>query len=350
VLATLTRHEEDHPARRPRGPRGVRRHEGQEALSHTLFCSATAWDRYGDDWSSASPGLRPLLLPAEGRLGPDDLAAIDIAVFSQDLWVEGRGRPFFGALLTAPNVRWLHMFSAGLDDPVFDGLLQRGVRVSGSAGSSATPIAHTVMLHALALCRNTRAYSAAQSGAVWQGRDALDLEGRRMCIVGMGSIGREVARIAPHFGIEVTGVRRTPDGSEPCPTHPVTELHALLPAVDDLVLTAALTPDSRGLIGAQELALLPRGSHVINVGRGELVDEPALVESLQRGHVGGAALDVFAVEPLDAESPLWHMPHVIVTPHTAGRTPISAHRAAEVFTDNLGRFARGEPLRNERTI
>jgi phosphoglycerate dehydrogenase-like enzyme len=206
------------------------------------------------------------------------------------------------------------------------------------------------MLHTLALCRNTRAYAEAQSSAVWQGLDALDLEGRQMCIVGMGSIGREVARIAPHFGIEVTGVRRTPDGTEPCRTFPVSDLHRLLPSVDDLVLTAALTPDSRGLLGARELALLPRGAHVINVGRGELVDEPALVTALESGHVGGAALDVFAVEPLETESPLWRLPNVIVTPHTAGRTPISAHRAAEIFTDNLGRFARGEPLRNERTL
>lgn len=349
MLATLICHEEAHPARRTRGPRGVRRHEGQEVLSHTLFCSATAWERYGDEWSAASPNLRPLLLPDEGRLTDDELATIDLAVFSQDLWVQGRGRPFFGALLNAPNVQWLHMFSAGLDDPVFDGLLQRGVRLSGSAGSSATPIAHTVMLHALALCRTTRAYSDAQSDARWEGLDALDLEGRRMCIAGMGSIGREVARLAPHFGVDVIGVRRTPDGHEPCPTHPVSRLHDLLPIVDDLVLTAALTPDSRGLIGATELALLPRGAHVINVGRGELVDEPTLVAALQDGHVGGAALDVFAVEPLPAESPLWRLPNVIVTPHTAGRTAMSAHRAAQIFTENLGRFARGESLRNERT-
>ena len=290
-----------------------------------------------------------MLLPDDRRLAADELASIDIAVFSQDLWVEGRGRPFFGALLTAPAVRWLHMFSAGLDDPVFDGLLQRGVRLSGSAGSSATPIAHTVVLHALALCRATRAYADAQSDARWHGLDALDLEGRRMCIVGMGSIGREVARLAPHFGIDVIGVRRTPDGHEPCPTHAVDRLHELLPSVDDLVLTAALTPDSRGLIGSTELALLPRGAHVINVGRGELIDEPALIAAMQTGHLGGAALDVFAVEPLPAESPLWRLPNVIVTPHTAGRTALSAHRAAEIFTDNLGRFTRGEALRNERT-
>ena len=115
---------------------------------------------------------------------------------------------------------------------------------------------------------------------------------------------------------------------------------------DDLVLTAPLTPDTRGIIGAAELAMLPQGAHVVNVGRGELVDEPALVAALQAGHLGGAALDVFVVEPLPDASPLWDLPNVIVTPHSAGTTPLSAMRAAEIFADNLLRFTEGRPLRN----
>ena len=101
-------------------------------------------------------------------------------------------------------------------------------------------------------------------------------------------------------------------------------LHELLPLIDDLVLTAPLTADTRGIIGQRELSLLPRGAHVVNVGRGELIDEVALVASLQSGHVGGAALDVFVVEPLPTESPLWDMPNVIVTPHSAGGSPLAA--------------------------
>jgi phosphoglycerate dehydrogenase-like enzyme len=120
----------------------------------------------------------------------------------------------------------------------------------------------------------------------------------------------------------------------------------LLPQVDDLVLAAPLNDETRGLIGAPELALLPIGAHVINVGRGELVDEAALVEALQSGHLGGAALDVFAVEPLPADSPLWDLPNVIVTPHSAGTTELSAQRAADIFADNLRRFSSGRPLRN----
>ncbi|MFZ9629247.1 MAG: D-2-hydroxyacid dehydrogenase [Ilumatobacteraceae bacterium] len=339
--------EEARAARRPR--RSDRRggEEGSEVLSLTLFCSATAAQRYGVDWLQVVPDLQVVTLPDEGRLDDDTLASIDLAVFSTDLWTSGRGRRFFGTALAAPRLRWLHMFSAGLDDPVFDQLARRGVRVTGSAGSSAVAIAHTVMLHALALCRNTGAHAADQAARRWAPVDHLDLEGRTMCVIGMGNIGSEVARLATAFGVRVIGVRRTPTGHEPCPTYSVDHLHRLLPEVDDLVLAAALNDDSRQLIGAAELALLRPGAHVINVGRGDLLDEPALVDTLRSGHLHGAALDVFATEPLPDDSPLWDMDNVLVTPHSAGRTPLSQDRAAAAFTDNLGRWVRGEPLRNE---
>jgi glyoxylate/hydroxypyruvate reductase A len=141
-------------------------------------------------------------------------------------------------------------------------------------------------------------------------------------------------------------MRRTPTGDEPCTTWPISRLHELLPQVDDLVLTAPLTDETRGIVGAAELALLPRGAHVVNVGRGELLDEDALVAALQSGHLGGAALDVFVVEPLPADNPLWDLPNVIVTPHSAGTTDLSAQRAADIFADNLRRFSSGRPLRN----
>ncbi len=145
------------------------------------------------------------------------------------------------------------------------------------------------------------------------------------------------------------GLRRSPCGDEPCETWPTSRLHELLPLVDDLVLTAPLTDETRNIIGATELALLPRGAHVINVGRGQLIDESALVEALQSGQIGGAALDVFVVEPLPSGNPLWDMPNVIVTPHSAGGTPLATQRAADVFAENLGRYLRAEPLINEVT-
>lgn len=276
----------------------------------------------------------------------EEIEQIDLAVFSADLWQEQRGGSFMKVLLQAPNAKWLHMFSAGLDDPVFAALTQRGMTVTHSAGSSAVPIAHTVIMHVISLCREARAFAVAQTQQRWDNRDTVDVEGRRMGIVGLGSIGTEVARLATHFGISVTGLRRTPTGDEPCLTWPIQRLHELLPHIDDLVLTAPHNDQTRGIIGAAELALLPRGAHIVNVGRGELIDEHALVAALQSGHIGGAALDVFSVEPLPPTSPLWGLPNVIITPHSAGTTPLAAHRAAEVFLDNLRRFTEGSTLRN----
>ena len=271
---------------------------------------------------------------------------MDLAVFSADLWTEHRGDSFMKVALQAPNLRWLHMFSAGLDHPVFRELTNRGITVTHSAGSSATPIAHTVIMQIIAMCREMRALSIAQSNHEWAEKDVVDVEGRRLGIVGLGSIGAEVARLAAHFGMHVIGVRRTPTGAEPCATWPTSRLHELLPQIDDLVLTAPLTAETRGIIGGRELALLPRGAHVVNVGRGELIDESALIAALRSGHVGAAALDVFVVEPLPAESELWDLPNVIITPHSSGATALSGDRAATIFADNLCRFVAGEPLRN----
>jgi phosphoglycerate dehydrogenase-like enzyme len=163
----------------------------------------------------------------------------------------------------------------------------------------------------------------------------------------MGPIGLEAARLCAEFGMRPIGMRRTVQGDEPCETWTFARLDELLSTVDDLVLALPLTPDTNGLIGARELALLRPGARLVNVGRGELIDEDALVDALRRGHLAGAALDVFVTEPLPAEHPLWDLPNVIVTPHIAGATPLADDRAAAIFVDNLGRYLRGEPLRNE---
>jgi phosphoglycerate dehydrogenase-like enzyme len=311
-----------------------------------VFCSDTALLLYGDVWRSIDPTLQFLELPRDRMVTSDEIERVDLAVFSPDLWREDRGASFMKVLLQAPNATWLHMFAAGLDNPVFVELGRRGITVTHSAGSSAVPIAHTVMMHVIALCREARTFGLAQSERRWANSGTLDVEGRRMGIIGLGAIGSEVARLAPHFGIDVIGMRRTPAGDEPCATWPITRLHELLAQIDDLVLTAPLTDETRGLIGAAELAMLPAGAHVVNVGRGELVDEAALVAALQSGHLGGAALDVFEVEPLPAESPLWDLRNVTITPHSAGTTDLSAQRAADIFADNLRRFVAGRALRN----
>lgn len=297
-------------------------------------------------WRRVVPDLRTVVLPREGRVPDPDIAAIDVAVFSADLWTEGRGPSFMKVALQAPALQWLHMFSAGLDDPVFDQFRERGVKVTHSAGSSATPIAHTVMMQLVAMCRNGRQLAVAQSNRDWLDVDVVDVEGRTVGIIGFGAIGAEVARLAAAFGMHPIGMRRSPRGDEPCPVWATDRLHELLRIADDIVLCAPLNESTNGMIGAAELALLRPGTHLVNVGRGQLIDEPALVDALTTGRLAAAALDVFAVEPLPIDSPLWTLPNVIVTPHTAGATPLAAERAAEVFLRNLTRWAQGEQLLN----
>jgi len=281
-------------------------------------------------------------VPTAGHVGDADLARINLAVFTPDAWVGGLGAPFFGALLRAPNARWLHMFAAGTDNPVFAQLMRQGVRLTNSAGSSATPIAHTVIMHTIALCRDARTFAIAQHEHRWAERNAVDVEGRTMGIVGLGSIGSEVARLAQHFGIRVIGMRRTPRGDEPCETWPTSRLHELLPLVDDLVLTAPLTDETHEIISARELALLRPGAHLVNIGRGQLIDEPALIAALQSGHLGGAALDVTDPEPLPMEHPLYSFANVIITPHIASASTQTRGRMAEFAAKNIIAVLKGE--------
>lgn len=314
------------------------------AMPGAILVSAEVAERFGDAVRAAAPG-RPLAV-LRGDEVDGDPGEVEVAFFSGDLFPDG-SRALARALHRAPGLRWLHTFAAGVDHPFFQRLLARGVRVSTSSGAAAVPIAHTVALYLLALSRDLPGWARDQAARRWSPRDVEDLAGRRLVVLGLGPIGLEVARLARALRMEVTGVRRTPRGDEPCETWPLARLDELLPAAEWLVLALPLADETRHLLCARRLALLPRGARVINVGRGALVDEAALAAALESGHVAGAGLDVFEVEPLPPGSPLWSHPRVIVTPHSSGATPGNDVRAAQAFVENLGRFARGEPLRNE---
>ena len=300
--------------------------------------------RFGEALRRAAPG-RPLAVLRGAQLEGEP-GAVEVAFFSGDLFPE-RARDLARVLHQAPALRWFHSFAAGVDHPWFQGFLARGVRVTTSSGASAVPIAQTVMLYVLALSRDLPGWLAEQAARRWSPRPIEDVSGQVLAVAGLGPIGLEVARLAAAFGMRVVGFRRAPRGDEPCETHALAELDAFLPEADWLVLALPLADETRHLLGARRLALLPPRARVINVGRGALVDEAALAAALAEGRLGGAALDVFEVEPLPAESPLWSLPNVIVTPHSSGTNPGNHLRAAEIFLDNLGRYERGEPLRNE---
>jgi phosphoglycerate dehydrogenase-like enzyme len=323
-----------------------------------LLLSARVHDRFGESLAAAARDggleLRPILLPVDpdARLDPAQCERIEAAFFSVDLMPAG-SRGFFAAALSAPRLRWLQTFNAGVDHPIFARFPERGVRLTTAAGAAAEPIAQTALAGILMLARGFPHWLDAQRRAEWQPHPAnalpRDLAGQSLVVFGLGAIGRELARLARAVGLYVIGVRRSPA----LPDDPIDELHGperlreLLPRADWLAITCPLTPETRGAIDAAALALLPAGARLVNVARGGIVDEVALCESLRAGRLAGAYLDVFASEPLPAESPLWTAPNAIVTPHNSAATRGAEARQLAIFLDNLARFGRGEPLRNE---
>lgn len=298
--------------------------------------------------------LELLVLPPdrEQRLPQAECERAEIAFFSSDVFPEF-SRQFFSAVRKAPQLKWLHVFNAGVDHPIYAEMLARGVRLTTSSGSTAEPIAQTAIAGLLMLARNFPRWLAAQRRHEWDPMRApdlpRDLRGQTVLILGLGSIGREIARLAHALGLYVIGVRRSarqPD--DPVDeVHPPSRLPELLPSSDWLVIACPLTRETRGLVNAALLAKLPQGARVINVARGEIVDEAALVSALASRHLAGAYLDVFEREPLPADSPLWDMPNVLISPHNSAAAAGNDDRVYRIFLENLRRWHRGQPLVNE---
>ena len=285
----------------------------------------------------------PLLVDGDRAVDPD---TIDVACLSGDAWPD-LIEPFMRAAVDAPNLRWFHSFSAGVDHPVFASFVRRGVALTNSPGASARPIAHSVIMMLLALSRDLPGWVRAQDGRRWEQHFFDDIDGTVLGVVGMGAIGQEIGRAAQGLGIDVIGCRRTPRADDPWPT--VASVAELAPQVDWLVLAAPHTAETRHMVNGAVLASMRPTARLINVGRGELVDEDALLVALREGVIAGAALDVFATEPLPPEHPLWSMPNVIVVPHSTGRSSGSDRRAIGIFFDNLARFEAGEPFTHQIT-
>jgi phosphoglycerate dehydrogenase-like enzyme len=274
-----------------------------------------------------------------------DLAFVsrDVTGSSTKYDVKPATQAFYDAMLASTDLRWVHVHSAGIDRPVYMQLQSRGVRVTPSVGANAVVVAQAVLSGLLALSRRLPLLMQAQRQRDWQPLhgDLLprDLAGQRMTIVGWGGIGQTLARYAQMLDMQVSVARHSGAAIEGVSnTVSYTQLHEVLPRTDWLVLACPLTEQTRGLVSAAHLAVLPQGAHLINVSRGEVVDELALIAALQSGHLAGAYLDVFALEPLPAASPLWEMPQVIVTPHCAGFSDGNAQRVTQMFLDQLRRM------------
>jgi D-2-hydroxyacid dehydrogenase (NADP+) len=301
--------------------------------------------------------VRVLHLPDDptARLSAEQLAQIQVAYLTRDVRFSDHYATFGDTVSAAPNLKWVHFSSTGIDQhPWLNGLIERGVKLTSSAGTNGEPVGQTAICGMLMLARRFPQWIESQRRHAWEpirGKDApSDLRGQTVAIVGLGTIGGTVARFCQAIGMHVIGVRRSPKQ----PGDPVDEMHgiagfpSLMPRCDWVVLACPLTSETRHLLNAQTLAALPKGAHVVNVARGGVADEPALIDALKSGHLGGAYLDVFAKEPLPADSPLWDMPNVICTPHNAQASAGNDGRAFDVFTTNFARWLRGEGMVNER--
>ncbi len=249
----------------------------------------------------------------------------------------------------APKLRWLQLTSAGLDRAARSGLLESDIMVTSASGLHATPIGEYVLAVMLMFCKQAHTFVRAQDRKEWIRFMPQELYGKTVGVVGMGHIGTEVARLSKAFGCRVLAIRRSVTertDSELAELMPPSELPALLAESDFVVLAMPLTEETRHLIGEAELQTMKSTAVLINIARGPVVDQDALIQALKSGEIAGAGLDVFDPEPLSPDSELWDMENVIMSPHISGGTEIYNERATGIFCDNLRRYLDETPLNN----
>jgi phosphoglycerate dehydrogenase-like enzyme len=252
-------------------------------------------------------------------------------------------------LAAAPDLRWQHSPSAGVEHILIPEFLQRHILLTNSAGIYAIPIAETVLGYILHHAKRFSDLQTMQAQKRWQWNFELEeLTDKTMLIIGAGGIGQAIATRASAFGMRVWGVRRRPKelpGFERVVGF--IEWRSLLPEADYVVVAAPLTAETKGMIDRTALQTMRQTSYLINIARGGLIDETALLEALQLRWIGGAAIDTFVTEPLPVDSPFWLLPDVFVTPHCSGASPKTLQRTIDLFLDNFDRYRQGLPLRNQ---
>ncbi|MEW5989819.1 MAG: D-2-hydroxyacid dehydrogenase [Chloroflexota bacterium] len=333
------------------GPGGV---PAAIAVSPILSARIRAGDL--DRIRAAAPGARIVNLSVEGLAdGPVE----DVEVVLRG-WLSSEA--FDRLVARAPRLVWVHSATSGVERALTPAARERGIVVTNARGVFTRPIAEHVLMLILAISRRLPQLLELQRERTWQPLEGVELRETTIGIVGYGSIGRAVASLAGAFGARVIALRRNADGPPPPPVEGSDDefpfqpeparivgpdgLHELLGASDVVVLAAPLTPETEGLIDDVALAAMRPDAWLINIARGRLVDERALLRALEEGTIGGAALDTFREEPLPATSPFYDLPNVIVTPHTSWSSARVLDRSIELFCDNLRRYATGRPLRN----
>lgn len=294
--------------------------------------------------------------PEPGRACDADIAFVsrDITGASTKFVITDDTARYYDAMRHAPSLRWVHVHSAGADRDIYQQLHARGVAITTSQGATDAVVAQTAIGGVLALARRFPLLAADQRDRAWRpllgARTPRDLAGQHAVVVGWGGIGQRIGALLSALGLAVSVARHSAT-AVPQARHTVSygDLPGLLPEADWLVLACPLTSATRNLVNHEALAALPAHAMVVNVARGHVIDEAALIQALSGGRLAGAFLDVFQQEPLPPESPLWSLDNVIVTPHSAGFSDGNTARVRERFLDNLNRWVRGAPLANRVT-
>jgi phosphoglycerate dehydrogenase-like enzyme len=301
------------------------------------------------DQGQPSPGLGPVA----------EMAAIRHAVSVEELrgaladadvllvW-DFRSAKLREAWPQARRLRWVHVAAVGVEAVLFPELVSSSVTLTNSRGVFDQAMAEYVLGLILAFAKGLPATLDLQRRHAWQHRETERVGGQTVLVVGAGGIGRAIGRLARGAGMRVAGVARTARSSDPDLGHvgALPELETLLAEADYVVIALPLTPETRGMVGAAAIGHMKPTARLINVARGPIVDEDALVRALRAKRIAGAALDVFADEPLPADHPFWDLPGVIVSPHMSGDFTGWAAGLSQLFVDNFQRWRRGESLLN----
>jgi phosphoglycerate dehydrogenase-like enzyme len=298
--------------------------------------------------------LREAFAPARFTLVPRHdtatvstlLDQVDVAVLAGDLTEE---------TLTAPHLAWVHCDHAGLNDSARQEVFDRGLLVTGSAGRSGEALAQHAFFFALNFTYDIRRTLAKQDAHDWSGGEAFRerpaLWGQRLTVIGFGHTGKAMAALGRAFGMHVTVLTRSSsqhaaDVDRLLIADEGAGTADALPDADFVMLATNLTDETHHLIGKEQFALMKPTAIVINLARGSVIDEAALVDALGSGLIAGAGLDVFESEPLSKTSPLWSMPNVLITPHATPKLPDKTQRSIDTIVANIGRYRNGEPLLN----
>jgi glyoxylate/hydroxypyruvate reductase A len=302
-----------------------------------------------------APELLPLARYAADHHGPPrDLSAAELErwrgmLAASDISLDFDWLAPEAMAATCPRLRWVQATSSGVGQfPAVGALAGTGITVTTAAGVHAVPLAEFALAGLLYFIKDFPALEQRKAARHWERYVTRQLAGRRVMVVGLGQVGRQVAALLTAAGVTIWAVAREPAATGPDGVRVIgrSAMDEALPEMDAVVLCCPLTPETRGLLDARRLRLLPQGAIVVNIARGPVIEEDAMASALADGHLGGACLDVFAAEPLPPGSPLWGMSNVIVSPHSASTVENENALIADLFCANLRRWLDGQPLRN----